>query len=130
MSSSGGWVTSGRAAVISAGIAALVVAVTLFGAGPLGSGAYDQNWKAVQEKAPPADKVAVGRKVFFNNCAHCHGQDADGGEDAPSLRKLAISDTHVVLILKNGIKDEMPSFADKINDEQIAGVTAYLRTLK
>jgi mono/diheme cytochrome c family protein len=125
MSSSGGWFTSGRAAAFSAGVAALVLAVTL-----LGSGAYEQSWKAEQEKAPPADKVAVGRKVFFSNCAHCHGQDADGGEDAPSIRKLAISDTHIVLILKNGIKDEMPSFADKINDEQITGVIAYLRTLK
>lgn len=96
----------------------------------VGSGAYEQSWKTEQEKAPPADKVALGRKVFFSNCAHCHGQDADGGEDAPSIRKLAISDTHIVLILKNGIKDEMPSFADKINDEQISGVIAYLRTLK
>ena len=125
MSSSGGWFTSGRAAAVSAGAALLVLAVAL-----VGSGAYEQSWKAEQAKAPPADKVALGRKVFFSNCAHCHGQDADGGEDAPSIRKLAISDTHIVLILKNGIKDEMPSFADKINDEQIAGVIAYLRTLK
>ena len=36
-------------------------------------------------KAPPAaeNATARGRSFFFQSCAHCHGQDADGGEDAP-----------------------------------------------
>ena len=37
-------------------------------------------------KRPTAESLAAkGRSFFFQSCAHCHGQDADGGEDAPSL---------------------------------------------
>jgi 3',5'-cyclic AMP phosphodiesterase CpdA len=34
-----------------------------------------------------------------------HGQDADGGEDAPSLLKLQISGAHMALVIQSGIKD-------------------------
>ena len=54
--------------------------------------------------------AATGRRFFFQSCAHCHGQDADGGEDAPSLLKLQISGAHMALVIQRGIKDEMPSF--------------------
>jgi uncharacterized membrane protein len=30
-----------------------------------------------------AKLAARGRSFFFQSCAHCHGQDADGREDAP-----------------------------------------------
>ncbi len=57
---------------------------------------------------------------FFQSCAHCHGQDADGGEDAPSLLKLQISGAHMALVIQSGIKDEMPSFAKKYNEQDTA----------
>ena len=71
-----------------------------------------------------------GRSLFFRSCAHCHGQDADGGEDAPSLRKLQISSSHMALVIRSGIKGEMPSFAKKYTDEDTAALVAYLKTLK
>jgi mono/diheme cytochrome c family protein len=82
-------------------------------------------------KAPPAaeNATAKGRSFFFQSCAHCHGQDADGGEDAPSLLKLQISGTHMALVIQSGIKDEMPSFAKKYNEEETADLVAYLKTL-
>jgi mono/diheme cytochrome c family protein len=61
--------------------------------------------------------------------AHCHGQDADGGEDAPSLLKLQISGAHMALVIQSGIKDEMPSFAKKYNEQDTAAIVAYLKTL-
>jgi mono/diheme cytochrome c family protein len=79
---------------------------------------------------PAAQKlVATGRTFFFQSCAHCHGQDADGGEDAPSLLKLQISGAHMALVIQNGIKDEMPSFAKKYNDQDTNALVAYLKTL-
>ena len=63
-----------------------------------------------------ATLAAKGRTLFFQSCAHCHGQDADGGEDAPSLLKLQISGAHMALVIQSGIKDEMPSFAKKYNE--------------
>jgi mono/diheme cytochrome c family protein len=73
--------------------------------------------------------AAKGRISFFQSCAHCHGQDADGGEDAPSLLKLQISGAHMALVIQSGIKDEMPSFAKKYNEQEIAAIVAYLKTL-
>jgi mono/diheme cytochrome c family protein len=73
--------------------------------------------------------AAKGRTFFFQSCAHCHGQDADGGEDAPSLLKLQISGTHMALVIQSGIKDEMPSFAKKYNEHDTAALVAYLKTL-
>jgi mono/diheme cytochrome c family protein len=79
---------------------------------------------------PAAEKlVGTGRTFFFQSCAHCHGQDADGGEDAPSLLKLSISGAHMALVIQNGIKDEMPSFAKKYNDQDTSALVAYLKTL-
>ena len=66
---------------------------------------------------------------LHRNCAHCHGQDADGGEDAPSLLKLQISGAHMALVIQSGIKDEMPSFAKKYNEQDTAAIVAYLKTL-
>jgi mono/diheme cytochrome c family protein len=30
-------------------------------------------------------QVARGKDVFVNNCAHCHGNSLEGGEEAPAL---------------------------------------------
>jgi mono/diheme cytochrome c family protein len=72
---------------------------------------------------------AKGRTLFFQSCAHCHGRDADGGEDAPSLHKLQISGAHMALVIKSGIKGEMPTFSKKYSDQDIATIVAYLKTL-
>jgi len=76
-----------------------------------------------------ASLAARGRTFFFQSCAHCHGQDADGGEDAPSLLKLQISGAHMALVIQSGIKGEMPSFAKKYNEQDVAAIVAYLKTL-
>lgn len=77
-----------------------------------------------------ASLAARGRSFFFQSCAHCHGQDADGGEDAPSLRKLQISGAHMTLVIQSGIKGEMPSFAKKYSAPDTAALVAYLKTLQ
>ena len=90
----------------------------------------------IERKTEPGNKpldaahlAARGRTFFFQSCAHCHGQDADGGEDAPSLLKLQISGAHMALVIQSGIKDEMPSFAKKYNEQDTAAIVAYLKTL-
>src|SRR5882757_3274837 len=83
---------------------------------------------ALPATADAATRVAEGRRYFAFSCAHCHADDATGDE-GPNLHKLKISDTHVRLILKNGIKGEMPTFAQKYEDDQITSIIAFLRTL-
>jgi mono/diheme cytochrome c family protein len=51
------------------------------------------------------------------------------GEDAPSLLKLEISGAHMALVIQSGIKDEMPSFAKKYNEQDTSAIVAYLKTL-
>lgn len=77
-----------------------------------------------------AGLAARGRSFFFQSCAHCHGQDADGGEDAPSLRKLQISGAHMTLVIQSGIKGEMPSFSKKYSAQDTAAIVAYVKTLQ
>jgi mono/diheme cytochrome c family protein len=69
-----------------------------------------------------------GRTLFLHSCAHCHGEDARGDE-GPDLHELEVSDRRIVVVIKHGIKGEMPSFAKKHSDEEIALLIVYLRSL-
>jgi mono/diheme cytochrome c family protein len=110
-------------------IASVCVLTTTFIAG----GIYWQHYGRKREDKPTSESealVAKGRSFFLQSCAHCHGRDADGGEDAPSLLKLQISPAHMTLVIQSGIKEEMPSFAKKYTDADIEKIVAYLKTLK
>ena len=75
------------------------------------------------------DLAAKGRGFFLRSCAQCHGRDADGGEDAPSLLKLQISGAHMTLVIQSGIKGEMPSFSKKYDAQDTAAIVAYLKSV-
>jgi mono/diheme cytochrome c family protein len=69
-----------------------------------------------------------GEKVFMQSgCFACHGQLGYGGA-GPRFRgdKLLSADQYVVgqILLGRGI---MPSFADRLNDDEIAAVATYIR---
>jgi mono/diheme cytochrome c family protein len=83
---------------------------------------------AVRPNPTPDVEIKKGRTLFLNSCAHCHGEDAHGDE-GPDLHELEISDRRIVNVIKHGIKGEMPSFAKKHPDEEIALLLAYLRSL-
>jgi mono/diheme cytochrome c family protein len=79
---------------------------------------------ALAENAGPAD----GQHVFMQSgCFACHGEMGFGGA-GPRFRDdpfLGITDYVVAQILiGRGI---MPSFADKLDDRQIAAVASYIR---
>lgn len=88
-------------------------------------------WTALPKPAglTPAELRASGRSLFLNSCAHCHGKDARGDE-GPDLHGLDVSDRRIATVVRRGIKGEMPSFAKKLSPEDIAALTAYLRTLE
>ena len=70
-----------------------------------------------------------GRHLFLMNCAHCHADDATGDE-GPDLHGVRKSDARITAIIKNGIKGEMPKFGQKLKDEDVRALIAFLRTLK
>jgi mono/diheme cytochrome c family protein len=110
-------------------IASVLILITTFVAGGI---YWQHNGRLAKSKPPPEPGALVGkgRSFFLQSCAHCHGQDADGGEDAPSLLKLQISAAHMTLVIQSGIKGDMPSFAKKYNAADIENIVAYLETLK
>lgn len=118
---------------IKGAVAGVITSVLILVATFTAGGIYRSHNEGARESGTKpldaASLVARGRTFFFQSCAHCHGQDADGGEDAPSLLKLQISGAHIALLIQSGIKDEMPSFAKKYNEQDIAAIVAYLKTL-
>ena len=72
--------------------------------------------------------VSQGREFFGQSCSQCHGDDATGDE-GPNLHNLTISNARIAATIKKGIKGEMPTFAKKYDERQIAALVAYLRSL-
>jgi mono/diheme cytochrome c family protein len=118
-----------KAAIVAVIATGVILGVTFAGAALYHQDSKQQREAASSPKSSP-ELVAQGRAIFFISCAHCHGDDADGGEDGPSLHKLTISPSHIRTLVTYGIKDEMPSFSKKYNDSDIAKIAAYLKTLK
>ncbi len=80
---------------------------------------------------PPSSAVEAGSALFEQNCAFCHGRDAEGGETGPDLTrsKLVLSDTtgakisSVVHEGRPGTK--MPAF--NFSTQQMESIIAFLR---
>ena len=73
--------------------------------------------------------AAKGQEFYETSCSECHGDDATGDE-GPDLHNLPISNARIRVMIKHGLKGEMPPFTKKYNDQQITALVTYLRTLK
>jgi mono/diheme cytochrome c family protein len=96
-----------------------------------GGAAPERPDATVPEPVASADLavIAKGRENFVMSCVECHGDDATGDE-GPDLHNLPISNARIATTIRHGVKGEMPSFAKKYDDAQIATLLAYLRSLK
>ena len=110
-------------------ITSAVILVATFTAGGIYRTRYETETQPGAKPLATENLAVKGRSYFLQSCAHCHGRDADGGEDAPSLLKLQITSAHMALVIHSGIKGEMPSFAKKYNEQDLAALVAYLKTL-
>jgi len=87
----------------------------------------------------PAFAQNGGADVYKDQkCAMCHGTDglaatpAGKAMKAPSFKDPAVaktSDSALFAIIKNG-KGKMPPYANKMKDDQIKSVVAYIHTLE
>ena len=84
---------------------------------------------SLSETVVTPELVAQGQQYFAMSCSECHGDDATGDE-GPDLHNLPISNARIRVMIKKGLKGEMPTFAKKYNDQQIAALVSYLRTLR
>jgi|SRR5665213_1743664 len=93
----------------------------------------------IQTSAPgiPGSSSAqaeAGGTLFQQNCAFCHGRDAQGGETGPDLTqsKLVAQDiagSTIDTVVRNGRPEKgMPSF--KFSDQELASLVAFIHAQK
>jgi mono/diheme cytochrome c family protein len=78
------------------------------------------------------EAAAAGRILFAENCAKCHGSDAEGRYGRPSLRSQRVAlatDGELAWLLRNGsLAKGMPSWSSLPEPERWQ-LIAYLRSL-
>lgn len=116
-----------RALSYLAGVATVLLATTVFAAEPKPSTSTASTPMSAGS-VPVKNLVVEGRRLFLASCAHCHGEDARG-DDGPDLHGLEAGDRRIATVITRGIKGEMPSFAKKHGEADIAALIAYLRSL-
>jgi mono/diheme cytochrome c family protein len=86
----------------------------------------------VNPYADDPNAVAAGANIFRNNCAKCHGQNAEGKSSRPSLKSDRIAqatDGDLAWLLKNGEPYKgMPIWAG-LPEQQRWQLVAFLRNL-
>ena len=83
----------------------------------------------------PKDRITDPGQMLFNgqtvsgiDCYRCHNGDGTGTWRGPNLAKRVpkLSDKSIAITINEG-PGMMPSYKGKIDDQQIAAITAWLR---
>ncbi|HEX3663308.1 MAG TPA: c-type cytochrome [Acidobacteriaceae bacterium] len=86
----------------------------------------------VNPLAGAPEAIAAGRNLFLDNCAKCHGKEAQGRHSRPPLRSDRIrgaSDGDLAWLLKNGeVFKGMPRWAG-LPEQERWQIIAYIRSL-
>ena len=92
----------------------------------------DEDKARVNPLAGQAKAAAAGKIIFEENCARCHGVDANGLHNRPSLRSERVrhaTDGQLAWMLRNGNPYKgMPPW-NSLPEQQRWQVITYLRTL-
>ena len=79
------------------------------------------------------EALKIGRNIFVNNCAACHGSDARGATGFPNLADkdwLYGGDADSVLTsIRNGRSGAMPALGGVLGDGGVEEVANYVRSL-
>jgi cytochrome c oxidase cbb3-type subunit III len=126
-------------------VAAVFAACILIASAPTLSRAAGQQSQAPPSATavPPAPAPAAtatpaaapdpqqGKRLFAENCSHCHGADAGGG-DGPDLHGVVagLGLTAVQGIIRSGITGTPMPAASTLSTPEIANIAAYLATLQ
>lgn len=81
---------------------------------------------------PIAGDVELGRKVYKDQCAVCHGKNGQGEMGPaignPSMLALTTDEFLRYAIVHGRDGTDMPAFGEILNEDEINGVTAFLRS--
>lgn len=76
--------------------------------------------------------IAMGKKLFADHCAVCHGADARGKIGPDLTRKdftYGRSEDELAESIANGRPNGMPPFASQLSHEQIEALVKYILSL-
>jgi len=81
-------------------------------------------------RSAESDPVEQGRDLYADICAACHGRDmVNAGGIAFDLRKFPRDDfARFRNSVLNGKGEAMPAWRDKVDDDDIAALWAYVRS--
>lgn len=104
--------------------------------------AAEDKYGAIREgyAALPIEEIAndpavrkMGKRMFQNNCAQCHGADAKGSFGFPNLTDSEWLYGSTAAAIKTSIisgrQAAMPAWRDVIGDQGVTNVTAYVQSL-
>jgi mono/diheme cytochrome c family protein len=107
------------------------------GQNPPANTAVNANGNSVA--VPPTDTLAVGRKLYNQNCAACHKVSGTGGkmdfdgktinpEDLTDDEFVQAPDEKLYAYIFDGVKNEgMPSFKEKLKEPEIREIVRFIR---
>lgn len=78
---------------------------------------------------PGGGLATLGKTVYGQNCAGCHGENGQGSGSFPALAGNATAAGDPAALIKfvvNG-KNGSHNFGDKLSDQEIAAVLTYIR---
>ncbi len=82
--------------------------------------------------------IEKGRDLYQSNCANCHGNvgkgdGPDGSEIMPDFSRQELmagkSDEEIFASISNGVSPGMPSFTEKLTENERWSIAAYIRSL-
>jgi cytochrome c oxidase cbb3-type subunit 3 len=89
--------------------------------------------KSPQELSSDPRAIAVGRNLYANNCAQCHGSDARGAVGFPNLTDddwlWGGSPETIVTSIREGRQGVMAPWKDALGAQGVEDVVAYTLTL-
>lgn len=95
---------------------------------------FDQYAKQpIRELVNDPEALQIGKRLFLQNCAQCHGSDARGQRGFPNLTDndwlYGGSPEKIVETLINGRNGMMPAWLDAFGEQGIEEVVAYTLSL-
>jgi cytochrome c oxidase cbb3-type subunit III len=87
----------------------------------------------VETLSKNAEALAVGQKLFLNNCAQCHASDGGGSRGFPNLTdrdwQWGGEPKAIQATITNGRTGVMPPFGEALGEEKIRDVASYVVSL-
>jgi len=80
-------------------------------------------------RAAEAELIEEGRDLYADMCAMCHGRDmVNSGTLSFDLRKFPKDEARFRNSVLNGKNQAMPAWRDKLSDDDIAALWAYVKS--